>query len=153
MNLKEQLTEDMKSAMRNKETLRLHTIRLLRAALQEKEVSLRVGGEATLTDEQVVEVLQKQAKQRKDSISQYEGAGREDLAEKERAELEIIEQYLPQMMGEAEVEVVIQEIIQQVGVNSPQEIGKVMGPAMNALRGKADGKLVQQVVKRLLATL
>lgn len=152
MSLKEQLTEDMKTAMRAKDTERLQTIRLLRAALLEREVAERVGGEAVLTEQQEIEVLQKQAKQRKDSIAQFENAGRQDLADKEKAELSVIETYLPQMMSAEEVETVVAQIIASVGASSPQEMGKVMGPAMAQLRGKADGKLVQETVKKLLTS-
>jgi uncharacterized protein len=152
MTLAEQLTEDMKTAMRQKDAQRLQTIRLLRAALLEKEVAERVGGTSSLSEIQVVEVLQKQAKQRKDSITQYENANRPDLAEIEKIELAIIETYLPQMMSAAEIDVVVQEIINTTGATTPQEMGKVMGPAMAALKGKADGKMVQESVKKLLNT-
>lgn len=150
MSLKERLTQDLKDAMRNRDAVRLRTIRSLRAALLEKEIEERSGGEATLTEEQELAVLQKQAKQRRDAIEQYEQAGREDLAEKEREELAVITSYLPRPLSEEEIREVLLEIIRETGASSPRDMGKVMGPAMSRLRGRADGRTVQALARTLL---
>ena len=149
--LKERLSSDLKEAMRARDELRLRTIRSLRAAILEKEIELRKGGAAELTDEQEVSVIQKQAKQRRDSIEQYEKAARSDLRQKEEDELAIIEQYLPKQMGDDEVRKVLHEVIAATGAASPRDIGKVMGAAMERVRGQADGRRVQQLASELLS--
>ena len=151
MSLKERLAEELKAAMRAKDAVRLRTIRSLRAALMEREIAERHGGEAVLTEEQELAVVQKQAKQRRDAIEQYEQAGREDLAAKEREELEVLKEYLPRQLGEDEVRTVVERIIAETGASSPRDMGKVMGLAMKELRGKADGRMVQAVARRLLS--
>ncbi|GIV59816.1 GatB/YqeY domain-containing protein [Rhodocaloribacter litoris] len=151
MSLKERLSEDLKEAMRTKDAVRLRTIRSLRAALLEKEIEERTGGEATLTEEQELAVLQKQAKQRRDAIEQYEQAGREDLAAKEREELAVIETYLPEQLGEAEIRTVLQQVIAETGATSVRDLGRVMGTAMARLRGRADGRQVQALARALLS--
>jgi uncharacterized protein YqeY len=151
MSLKEKLAEDLKTAMRARDAVRLRTIRSLRAALMEREIAERHGGEAVLTEEQELAVVQKQAKQRRDAIEQYEQAGREDLAAKEREELEVLKDYLPRQLDEAEVRTVVQRIIAETGASSPRDMGKVMGLAMKQLRGKADGRMVQAVARELLS--
>ena len=153
MGMKETLSEALKEAMRSKDQVRLRTIRSLRAALQEKEIAEREGGKATLSEAQEVDVLQKQAKQRRDAISQYEAAGRTDLAEKEREELAVIEGYLPAQLTEDELRSTVHQIIVGVGASSPRDMGKVMGEAMKQLRGKADGRRVQAAVQEILAGL
>lgn len=149
--LKDQLSQDLKEAMRARDDVRLRTIRGLRAALLEREIAERQGGEATLTEEQEVQVIQKQAKQRRDAAEQYQAAGRDDLAERELEELRVIDTYLPQQMNDVELDAAIREIIAQVGATSARDTGKVMGEAMRSLRGKADGRRVQQMVQSLLA--
>ncbi|WP_457653789.1 GatB/YqeY domain-containing protein [Rhodocaloribacter sp.] len=151
MSLKERLAEELKAAMRAKDAVRLRTIRSLRAALMEREIAERHGGEAVLTEEQELAVVQKQAKQRRDAIEQYEQAGREDLAAKEREELEVLKDYLPRQLDESEVRTVVERIIAETGASSPREMGKVMGLAMKELRGKADGRMVQAVARALLS--
>ncbi len=151
MSLKEKLAEDLKAAMRAKDAVRLRTIRSLRAALMEREIAERQGGEATLTEEQELAVVQKQAKQRRDALEQYEQAGREDLAAKEREELEVLKEYLPRQLGEDEVRTVVARIVAETGAASPRDMGKVMGLAMKELRGKADGRMVQAVARELLS--
>jgi uncharacterized protein YqeY len=116
----------------------------------EKEISERKGGEAKLSDDQTVEVLMKAAKQRKESIEQFEEGDREDLADNEKKELEIIEAYLPEMMSEEEVRKVVKQKIDQLGASGMQDMGKVMGPMMGQLKGKADGSLVSKIVKEEL---
>jgi hypothetical protein len=151
MALKEQILEDLKTAMKAKDKDRLQVLRSLKAKLQEKEIAERKDGEATLTEDQAIAVLMKAAKQRKESITQFEEGGREDLAEKEKAELEIIEEYLPKMLTEDEVREVVSKKIADLGAEGPQDMGKVMGPIMGMLKGKADGGLVSKVVKEELS--
>ena len=145
--LSEIITEQMKAAMKSGDKLRLETIRSIRALILDFEKS-GVGRAMTEEDEQ--KLLISAAKKRKDSVEQYRAANREDLASKEEAELAIIQEFLPKQMDESEVEAVVKTIIEQVGAQTPQEVGKVMGAAMKELRGKADGTLVQTVAKRLL---
>ncbi len=151
MSLKDQILTDLKEAMKAKEQDRLRVLRSLKARLQEKEISQRKGGAAELTDDQAVEVLMKAAKQRKESIEQFQQGGREDLAQNEKLELAIIEEYLPEMLSEEEVREVVQKKISETGATGPQDMGKVMGPLMGMLKGKADGGLVSKVVKEELS--
>lgn len=151
MNLIDQLPEDLKQAMKAKDRVRLRTIRSLRAALQEKEIKERQGGEAHLSEEQVLAVVQKQAKQRREAIIQYEQAGRDDLVAKEREELEIIEAYLPEQLGDDEIRRVVQEIVTTTGASSLRDMGKVMGAAMEQLKGRADGRRISEMAKALLS--
>ena len=151
MSLKDQIFSDLKEAMKSKEQDKLRVLRSLKAKMMEKEIAERSGGEATLTDEQALQVLTKAAKQRKESIDQFVQGGREDLAENERVELAIIEAYLPEMMSEEEVRAIVKQKIQAMGANGPQDMGKVMGPLMGQLKGKADGSLVSRLVKEELA--
>ncbi|MDJ0660163.1 MAG: GatB/YqeY domain-containing protein [Crocosphaera sp.] len=148
--LKEKLTENIKQAMKAKDKIRLETIRSLKKVILEKEVEVRPKGQTELTPEQELEVLAQQAKQRRDSIEQYRQGGRDDLADKEAQELAIIETYLPRQLATEEIEAIIEQIIASVGANSPKDMGKVMGPAMKELKGKADGKQVQEIVKAKL---
>ena len=149
--LKEKLQADLKDAMKAKDQVRLRTIRSLRAAIMAKEIDMRTGGEAEIPDEEAMAVLQKQAKQRRDSIEQFEAAGREDLKAVEVAELAVIEEYLPKQLDEAEVRSAVEAIVAQTGAESMKDMGKVMGAAMGQLKGKADGKMVQQVVRAILS--
>lgn len=149
--LKDKLADDLKSAMRSKDAVRLRTIRALRAALMEKEIELREGGTAVLTEEEELAVLQKQAKQRRDSIEQYEEADREDLRKKEEEELEVIEEYLPRQLGDEEVRDVVRQVIDETGAASKADMGKVMGAAMGKLRGRAEGRTVQRIAIDLLS--
>ncbi|MCA9998059.1 MAG: GatB/YqeY domain-containing protein [Anaerolineales bacterium] len=146
MSLKQQLQDDLKEAMRGGEAARRDVLRLMMAAIKQAEVD----GQKTLNDAEVQEVLTKQAKQRRESISDYENAGRADLAAGEQAELVIIEAYLPQMMSEAEVRAVASGLIAELGVTDAKGMGQVMGRLMAQLKGKADGRLVNQVVRDLL---
>ena len=151
MSLKEQIAEDIKSAMKAKDKIRLETIRGIKKAILEKEIALRPKGQDSLTAEQEIELLAQQAKQRRDSIDQYQKAGREDLAEKEQQELAIIETYLPKQLDDAELEQILAKIIADAGASSLKDLGKVMGTAMKQLKGKADGKKIQEMVKSKLA--
>ncbi len=152
MRLKDEITEAIKMAMKSKDKIRLETVRSIKKALLEKEVSVRPSGQTELTEAQEMEVLVQQAKQRRDSIEQYQQAGRQDLADQETLELTIIEEYLPQQLSDSEIEQQIDQIITQVGATSSKDLGKVMGPAMQQLKGKADGKKVQELVKARLAS-
>ncbi|WP_416402259.1 GatB/YqeY domain-containing protein [Alicycliphilus denitrificans] len=147
MSLKEQITEDMKNAMRAKDAGRLGTIRLLQAAMKQKEVDERV----TLDDAAVVAIVDKLIKQRKDSIAAFEGAGRQDLADKEKAEMAVLQAYLPARMSEAEIAQAVQAIVAEVGAKGPGDMGKVMGVVKTRLAGKADMGQVSAAVKSTLA--
>ena len=151
MTFIERLQEDLKDAMRGKEKVRLRTIRSLRAALLEKEIEMRTEGEAALTDEVALSVVQKQAKKRRDSIEQYQAARRADLAAQEQAELEILEAYLPAQASDEEIRAVIRDVIGSTGASSVADMGKVMGPAMGRLRGKADGRRISDIARELLS--
>lgn len=151
MSLKEQIGEDIKTAMKAKDKLRLQTVRGIKKAILEKEVELRPKGQDTLTPEHEIELLTQQAKQRRDSIEQFTNAGRDDLAEKESQELAIIETYLPEQVSDEEVTKIIDELIASSGATTMKDLGKVMGPAMKQLKGKADGKKIQEIVKSKLA--
>jgi len=148
MSLKQQLTDDMKAAMKAGEKDRLATIRLINAALKQKEVDERIE----LDDAAVLAVLEKMVKQRKDSITQYEGAGRDDLAAVEKAEMAIIQAYLPAQLSEAEIDAAIQAAIAEANAGTgPAAMGKVMGVLKPKLAGKADMGLVSQRLKGALA--
>ena len=151
MSLKEQIGEDIKAAMKAKDKVRLQTVRGIKKAILEKEVELRPKGQDSLNNEQEIELLSQQAKQRRDSIEQYQNAGREDLAAKEQEELAIIQTYLPEQVSHEEVEAIIDQIIADTGASSLKDLGKVMGPAMKQLKGKADGKKIQALVKNKLS--
>ena len=151
MTLKEQIAEDIKSAMKAKDKIRLETVRSIKKVIIEKEVELRGKGKDALTPEDEIQLLVQQAKQRKDSIEQFLKAGREDLAEREQAELKVIETYLPEQMSDEEVEKIIVEVITKVGATTAKDFGKVMGLAMKQLKGKADGKKIQEIVKSKLS--
>ncbi len=151
MGLKERIDHDLKAAMKSGDKNRMNSVRAVRAALLEKEVSIRVGGKAELNEEQELEVLMSLAKKRRDSIQQYTDAGRADLAETEQAELAVIETYLPAMMSDDEIDASVKGIIEQLGATSMRDMGKVMGAAMKKLKGKADGGKVQELVKAALS--
>ena len=151
MSLKEKIDLDLKNSMKSGDKTRLNAVRSIRAALLEKEVSIRVGGIAVLTEEQELEVLVSLAKKRRDAIEQFTAGNRLDLAETEQAELAVLEEYLPAPVSDEEVTIVIQDIITKSGAASMKEMGKVMAEAMKALKGKADGTKVQQIVKSLLS--
>ncbi len=151
MSLKEQIFTDLKVAMKAKDQDRLRVLRSLKAKMMEKEIAERKAGEATLSDEQALQVLTKAAKQRKESITQFTDGGRLDLVANEEMELKIIEAYLPEMMSEEDVRKVIKDKISALGATGQQDMGKVMGPIMGHLKGKADGSLVSRIVKEELA--
>ncbi|VTU23476.1 GatB/YqeY domain-containing protein [Variovorax sp. RA8] len=147
MSLKDQITEDMKTAMRAKDSERLGTIRLLLAALKQKEVDERVE----LDDTMVVAIVDKLVKQRKDSVTAFTQGGRTDLADKEAAEIKVLEAYLPQRMGADEIAAEVKAIVAELGAKGPGDMGKVMGAVKTRLAGKADMGLVSAAVKSALS--
>ena len=147
MSLKDQITEDMKTAMRAKDMERLGTIRLLQAAMKQKEVDERI----TLEDAGVVAIVDKLIKQRKDSIAAFESAGRQDLADKEKAEMAVLQAYLPARLSAEEVAAEVRAIVAELGAKGPGDMGKVMGSVKTRLAGKADMGEVSAAVKAALA--
>ncbi|SNR60226.1 GatB/YqeY domain-containing protein [Desulfurobacterium atlanticum] len=147
MGIKEQLKNDMKEAMKAKDKVKLSTIRMIMSLIKNAEIDKR--GE--LTDEEVISLLQKYAKQRKESIEMYERGGRQDLVEKEKAELAIVESYLPEQLDENEIKNIVKSTIEEVGASSVKDMGKVMKAVMPKLRGRADGSVVNRIVKELLS--
>lgn len=147
MNLKEQIQEDMKAAMRAKDSARLSTIRMLLAAVKQKEVDERIE----LDDAAVIGVVDKLIKQRKDAQAQYAQAGRSDLADKEAAEIVVLEAYLPQRLSPEDIAAEIGRIVAEVGAAGPGDMGKVMAAAKAALAGRADMGLVSAAVKQALS--
>ena len=152
MSLKDQITEDMKTAMRAKDSERLGTIRLLQAAMKQKEVDERV----VLDDAAVVAIVDKLIKQRKDSITAFEGAGRQDLADKEKSEMAVLQAYLPERMSAEETLAAVKAIVAELGAElgravGPGDMGKVMGVVKTRLAGKADMGQVSAAVKAALA--
>lgn len=146
MSLKQQLTEDMKTAMRGGDKARLGVIRLILAAVKQREVDERIE----LDDAQTVGVLEKMLKQRKDSVNQYVAAGREDLADVERAEMAVIEAYLPAKLSDAEVDALIDAAIAETGANSPRDMGKVVAAVKGKAAGRADmGQVSARIKTRL----
>jgi len=146
MSLKNQINEDMKSAMRAKEAERLGTIRLLLSAMKQKEVDERI----TLDDAAVIAIVDKLIKQRKDSVTAYVQAQREDLADIERKEIVVLEAYLPQRMSAEEITAAVQALVAELGASGPGDMGKVMGAVKTRLAGKADMGLVSAAVKAAL---
>ena len=147
MSLKEKITDDMKAAMRAKESERLATIRMLTAAIKQKEVDERIE----LSDEQVLAVIEKMNKQRKDSISQFEAGGRQDLADIEKAELAVLSAYMPAALSEAEVQAEVEAAVKASGATGPQDMGKVMAILKPKLAGRADMTAVSGLVKSALS--
>lgn len=147
MGLKEQITEDMKAAMRAKDTAKLGAIRLITAAMKQKEVDERVE----LDDTMVLAIMEKMVKQRKDSISQFEAGGRQDLADIEKAELAVLSAYMPASLSEAEIQAAVAAAIVETGAAGPQDMGKLMGVLKPKLAGRADMTVVSAQVKAALA--
>lgn len=145
--LKETLTADMKDAMRARDRVRLGTIRMIQTAIMEREKS--GAGEASEAD--VIAILTKQAKQRRDAMAQFTAAGRDDLAATEAAELEIVEGYLPAQLADDEIAEVVAAVVAETGAASMKEMGRVMGEAMKRTAGQADGARVQAAVRRALS--
>jgi uncharacterized protein YqeY len=148
MNLFEQVSEDIKAAMLAKDKLRLQALRGMKKEFLEAKTAK--GGNGELTDETAVKILQKMVKQRKESADIYAAQGRPELAENELAEVAAIEQYLPRQLSAEELEEIVRGIVEQTGAQGPKDMGRVMGVAGKALAGKAEGRVISEVVKRLL---
>lgn len=146
--LKSRIMDDVKAAMKSKQADRLSAIRFLQSAIKNKEIDLRPN---EITDEDIMGVIKKSAKQRKDSIEQYEKAGRQDLVDKEKFELSVIEEYLPAQMSEQQVAGIVDEVIAALGASSMKDMGSVMKEVQAKTAGAADGKIVSQLVKAKLS--
>ncbi|MCH7678665.1 GatB/YqeY domain-containing protein [candidate division KSB1 bacterium] len=146
MEIQDRLSEDLKTAMKAKEKVKVETIRMVRAQLKNFQIAKR----DELTEEDEISVVINAAKIRKEALELYEKSDRQDLIDRERQELEIISAYLPAQLSKEEVDRVVLKVMQEVGASSPQDMGKVMGAAMKELRGKADGKMVQEIVREKL---
>lgn len=146
MNLSERLNDDMKQAMRNHEKFKLTVIRMVRSSIKNVEINER----RTLEDSEVLDILNRELKQRKDSLQEFEKAGRDDLVENLKTEITIISEYMPAQLSEEEVHAIVQQTIQELGASSKADLGKVMGALMPKVKGRADGRIVNQTVQRLL---
>lgn len=146
MSLKEQLLEDLKVAMRNKETIRKDTIQMTRSAVLQIEKDNKV----TLDDVGVIEVIAKEVKKRKDSMPDFEKSGRQDLIDKLNTEIDVLMQYLPKQLGEEELDAIVKEVIADTGASSMKDMGKVMQAVIARTIGRADGKMINQLVKKNL---
>ncbi len=147
VRLNDKLIEDMKDAMRAKDRVRLATIRLVRSAL----TNLEKDKKAALTDEVVIEVIGREAKKRREAAEQFGKAGRDELAAREKAELAILEGYLPEQLSRDEIVAIVRPILDALPMKSPSQMGQVMGKVMPKVKGKADGKLVNEIVREELA--
>ncbi len=146
MSIVEQLNQDLKAAMRAGDKTAVETIRGLKSMVRDREIAKK----DSLTDEEEIQVLSTAAKQRREAIESYEQGGRDDLVQRESAELKIIEQYLPEQMSDAEIESLVEKVIAEVGAESMRDMGRVMGQIMPQVQGKADGSQVQSIVKNKL---
>ena len=147
MSLREKILEDIKTAMKSKEADRLSAIRFLQAAVKNREIELRPNG---ITEQDIIAVIKKQAKQRRDSISEFEKAGRKDLVDKEKFELTVLEEYLPAQMSEADVAKIVDEVIKSQAATSLKQMGGVIKEVMSKTGGMADGKVISDLVKSKL---
>ena len=152
MGLREQLMADLKEAMREKDEARKRTIRSVIAALKQAETQLNSSGQrVSLDDAGILALIAKQAKERQESIDAFRSGGRDDLVAQEEVDLALLETYLPRQLNQEEVKAEAREVIDEVGASGIQDIGKVMKPLMARLRGRADGRLANQIVRELLA--
>ncbi|WP_258102730.1 GatB/YqeY domain-containing protein [Marinoscillum sp. MHG1-6] len=149
MSLKAKIEGEIKQAMLNKNKERLTALRSIKSSILLAETEK--GGSGDLSEDTELKLLMKAAKQRKDSIDVFEEQGRDDLAQKEKGELEVIEEFLPKQMSEAEVEAAVKQVIDEVGAAGPQDMGKVMGAATKKLAGQAEGKMISMLAKKLLS--
>lgn len=146
MSIQDQLNNDMKVAMKAQDKTKLSVIRMILSSIRNAEIEKK----APLTDDQVLDILVREQKQRKDSLVEFTKGNREDLATKEAAEIEIIEEYLPEQLTEAEVREIVAAIISEVGATTKADIGKVMGQVMPAVKGRADGKTINRIVQEFI---
>ncbi len=153
MSAKARILDDIKTAMKARDQLRLDTLRMVKSKIQEKEVELRgkKGRDHVLEEEDIQQVLTTAAKQRRDSIESFLAGGREELAVKEEKELAIIEEYLPQQLSDDALKALVQEAVEEAGATSPKDMGKVMKAVMPKVKGRADGKRINAVVRALLS--
>ena len=151
--MKKRIVDDLKAAMKARDQLRLDTLRMVKAKIQEKEIELRTkkGKDHVLEDEDILQVLISSAKQRRDSIESFRSGGREELAAKEEAELAFIQEYLPQQLSDEDLERSVQEAVEETGAASPKDMGKVMKAVMTKVKGQADGKRINAMVRKLLS--
>jgi len=149
MSLYEEINKHLKEALKSKKTEALNTLRGLKAVIKNKEVELR----RKLEDNEIIQLIAKQIKQRKESISQFQRGKRPDLVEKEEKELKVLEQFMPPPLSEEELDIILQEIITETEARGPQDMGKVMKIAMSRLSGRADGKIISQKVKQFLTNI
>jgi len=147
LDFHKELTEQLKTAMKAKDQTSLKTVRDLKSRIQSREIE---KGEP-LTEAEFVKLVQTAAKQRKEAIVLYEKGGRPELVAVEKAELQVLEKYLPQMMSDSEMQVLVKKIVEDTGAASMSDVGKVMGPLMKAAAGKADGKRLQEIVRGILS--
>ena len=146
MSLKEKLQEDLKSSMKNKDTIRKSVVTLIRAAIKQHEVDNRVE----LADDAIIDIISKQLKQRKDSLAEFEKANRDDLVEETKSEIQVLEEYLPQQLSEEELEKIVIETIAEVGATSMKDMGKIMAIIKPKTAGRADGRKINELVKKNL---
>ncbi|NIK77390.1 hypothetical protein FHS15_002526 [Paenibacillus castaneae] len=146
MNLSERLTDDMKQAMKNQDKFKLSVIRMMRASVKNLEIDLK----RPLDDQEVLDILSREIKQRKDSLQEFKKAGRDDLVAGLVVEIEIISQYLPEQLTEEEIQEIVTQTIHELGASSKADMGKVMSALLPKTKGRADGKLVNQFVQQLL---
>lgn len=146
MSLKEKLQEDLKSSMKNKDTIKKSVVTLIRAAIKQYEVDNRVE----LADDAIIDIISKQLKQRKDSLAEFEKANRDDLVEETKSEIQVLEGYLPQQLSEEELEKIVIETIAEVGATSMKDMGKIMATIKPKTAGRADGRKINELVKKNL---
>ena len=146
MSLKEKLQEDLKSSMKNKDTIKKSVVTLIRAAIKQHEVDNRVE----LADDAIIDIISKQLKQRKDSLAEFEKANRDDLVEETKSEIQVLEGYLPQQLSEEELEKIVIETIAEVGATSMKDMGKIMAIIKPKTAGRADGRKINELVKKNL---
>ena len=146
MSLKEKLQEDLKSSMKNKDTIRKSVVTLIRAAIKQHEVDNRVE----LADDDIIDIISKQLKQRKDSLAEFQKANRDDLVEETKSEIQVLEGYLPQQLSEEELEKIVIETIAEVGATSMKDMGKIMATIKPKTAGRADGRKINELVKKNL---
>jgi len=146
MSLKEQLLEDMKDAMKKKDTIRKNAIQMARAAILQTEKDNRI----TLDDDGVTDVIAKEVKKRRDVLPEYERSGREDLVRDLKVEIDTLMKYLPQQLTEEELEAIVRQTVEETGASSPRDMGRVMQAVMPKVKGRADGKMVNAIVKKIL---
>lgn len=150
MSLREKINQDLKQATLDKQDKVLSVLRLLKAAISNKEISLRKGKDISLTNDQVIEITASEIKKRKEAITDYQKGNRDDLVKKEKQEIEILEKYLPEQLSDEEIEKIVKEIVETYDDASQKDFGKIMSQVMPKVKGKAGGNKVSEVVKRVL---